>query len=56
MLRFSVNLGFLWPDRPLFARIDAAAVAAGFRAVDMHPLSPATGTARSGAAPPRSRV
>jgi hydroxypyruvate isomerase len=35
MLRFSANLGFLWPDRPLLARIDAAA-RAGFRAVEMH--------------------
>ena len=35
MLRFSANLGFLWPDRPLVDRIDAAA-AAGFRAIDLH--------------------
>ncbi len=35
MLRFSANLGFLWPDRPLLDRIDAAA-AAGFRAVELH--------------------
>jgi hydroxypyruvate isomerase len=35
MLRFSANLGFLWPDRPLLARIDAAA-AAGFRAIELH--------------------
>ncbi len=35
MLRFSANLGFLWPDRPLLERIDAAA-AAGFRAVELH--------------------
>jgi hydroxypyruvate isomerase len=35
LLRFSANLGFLWPDRPLLARIDAAA-AAGFRAIEMH--------------------
>src|SRR5579871_2866864 len=34
-LRFSANLGFLWADRPLLARIDAAA-RAGFRAVEMH--------------------
>jgi hydroxypyruvate isomerase len=34
-MRFSANLGFLWPDRPLVARIDAAA-RAGFRAVEMH--------------------
>jgi len=35
MLRFSANLGFLWPDRPLLARIDAAANA-GFKAVELH--------------------
>lgn len=35
MLRFSANLGFLWPDRPLLERIDAAA-AAGFRAIELH--------------------
>lgn len=35
MLRFSANLGFLWPDLPLLERIDAAA-AAGFRAVELH--------------------
>ena len=35
MLRFSANLGFLWPDRPLLARIDAAA-RAGFEAVELH--------------------
>lgn len=35
MLRFSANLGFLWPDRPLLARIDAAAHA-GFRAIELH--------------------
>ncbi len=35
MLRFSANLGFLWPDRPLLERIDAAAKA-GFRAIEMH--------------------
>jgi hydroxypyruvate isomerase len=34
-MRFSANLGFLWADRPLVARIDAAA-RAGFRAVEMH--------------------
>ncbi|HEV7443480.1 MAG TPA: TIM barrel protein [Steroidobacteraceae bacterium] len=34
-MRFSANLGFLWADRPLLARIDAAA-RAGFRAVEMH--------------------
>jgi hydroxypyruvate isomerase len=33
--RFSANLGFLWADRPLVARIEAAA-RAGFRAVEMH--------------------
>lgn len=35
MPRLSANLGFLWPDRPLLERIDAAA-AAGFRAVELH--------------------
>jgi 2-dehydrotetronate isomerase len=35
MPKFSANLGFLWPDRPLLDRIDAAAKA-GFRAVEMH--------------------
>jgi hydroxypyruvate isomerase len=35
MPRFSANLGFLWPDRPLLGRIDAAA-RAGFRAIEVH--------------------
>lgn len=35
MLRFSANLGFLWPDRPLLARIEAAADA-GFPAIELH--------------------
>lgn len=35
MPRFSANLGFLWPDRPLFERIEAAAHA-GFRAIELH--------------------
>jgi hydroxypyruvate isomerase len=35
VLRFSANVGFLWGDRPLLARLDAAA-RAGFRAVEMH--------------------
>lgn len=35
MPRFSANIGFLWPDRPLLARIDAAA-AAGFKAIELH--------------------
>ena len=35
MLRFSANIGFLWPDRPLLERIDAAA-RSGFRAVELH--------------------
>ncbi|WP_207481394.1 hydroxypyruvate isomerase family protein [Arenibaculum pallidiluteum] len=35
MIRLSANLGFLWPDRPLLDRIDAAA-RAGFRAVELH--------------------
>jgi hydroxypyruvate isomerase len=34
-MRFSANLGFLWADRPLLARIESAA-RAGFRAVEMH--------------------
>ena len=34
-LRYSANLGFLWPDRPLLARIDAAAHA-GFKAIELH--------------------
>lgn len=35
MPRFSANLGFLWPDRPLIERIDAAA-RAGFKAIELH--------------------
>lgn len=35
MPRFSANLGFLWPDRPLLERIDAAA-RAGFEAIELH--------------------
>lgn len=35
MLRFSANLGFLWPDLPLLKRIEAAADA-GFRAIELH--------------------
>jgi 2-dehydrotetronate isomerase len=35
MPRFSANLGFLWVDRPLLDRIDAAA-RAGFKAVELH--------------------
>jgi hydroxypyruvate isomerase len=35
MPRFSANLGFLWPDRPLLSKIDAAA-RAGFKAVELH--------------------
>ena len=31
MPKFSANLGFLWPNRPLLERIEAAAKA-GFRA------------------------
>jgi hydroxypyruvate isomerase len=34
-MRFSANLGLLWPDRPLLQRIEAAA-RAGFRAVELH--------------------
>jgi hydroxypyruvate isomerase len=32
---FSANIGFMWPDRPMLARI-AAAGHAGFRAIEMH--------------------
>lgn len=35
MPRFSANIGLLWPDRPLLARMRAAAEA-GFRAIEMH--------------------
>lgn len=35
MPKFSANLGFLWPDRPLLERIDAAA-SAGFKAIELH--------------------
>jgi len=35
MPKFSANLGFLWPDRPLLERIDAAADA-GFKAIELH--------------------
>jgi 2-dehydrotetronate isomerase len=35
MLRFSANLGLLWPGLPLLDRIDAAGHA-GFRAIEMH--------------------
>ena len=35
MPRFSANLGFLWPDRPILDRVDAAA-RAGFKAVEFH--------------------
>lgn len=35
MPKFSANLGFLWPDRPLLDRLDAAAKA-GFRAIELH--------------------
>ncbi|MDI6024753.1 TIM barrel protein [Corticibacterium sp. UT-5YL-CI-8] len=35
MPKFSANLGFLWIDRPLLDRIDAAA-RAGFKAVELH--------------------
>ncbi|HEY6632790.1 MAG TPA: TIM barrel protein [Rhizobiaceae bacterium] len=35
MPKFSANLGFLWPDRPLPERIDAAA-RAGFKAIELH--------------------
>jgi 2-dehydrotetronate isomerase len=50
-MRFSANLGFLWADRPLPARIEAAA-RAGFRAVEMHwpydvPASDVAAAARS---------
>jgi len=35
MPRFSANLGFLWPDRPLLERIEAAANA-GYKAIELH--------------------
>jgi 2-dehydrotetronate isomerase len=35
MPRFSANLGFLWPDRPLLQRIESAAQA-GFEAAELH--------------------
>lgn len=35
MQKFSANLGFLWPDRPLLDRIEAAANA-GFKAIELH--------------------
>lgn len=35
MPKFSANLGFLWPDRPVLDRI-AAAADAGFKAVEFH--------------------
>jgi 2-dehydrotetronate isomerase len=35
MPRFSANLGFLWPERPLLERIHAAADA-GFNAIELH--------------------
>ena len=35
MVRFSANLGFLWPDRPLIERIEAAG-RAGFKAIELH--------------------
>jgi len=49
-MRFSANLGLLWPERPLLDRIEAAA-RAGFRAVEMHwpydvPASDVAATAR----------
>jgi len=49
-MRFSANLGLMWSDRPLLARIEAAA-RAGFRAVEMHwpydvPASAVAATAR----------
>jgi hydroxypyruvate isomerase len=35
MPKFSANLGFMWPDRPLLERI-AAAGRAGFKAIELH--------------------
>ena len=35
MVKFSANLGFLWPDLPLLERIEAAGKA-GFKAVELH--------------------
>jgi hydroxypyruvate isomerase len=47
MPKLSANLGFLWPDRPLLDRIDAAA-AAGFPAIELHwPYDVAPETVRS---------
>lgn len=47
MPRYSANLGFLWPDRPLMERIEAAA-RAGFAAVEMHwPYETAAGDVRA---------
>ena len=46
-LRFSANLGFLWPGRPILERIDAAA-AAGFKAIELHwPYDTPAGEVRS---------
>ena len=47
MLRFSANLGFLWPELDLIGRIEAAA-AVGFRAVELHwPYEVAAGDVRA---------
>lgn len=35
MVKFSANLGFLWPDLPLLERLEAAG-RAGFKAVELH--------------------
>lgn len=35
MIRLSANLGFMWPDRPLLQRIEAAG-RAGFKAIELH--------------------
>jgi hydroxypyruvate isomerase len=50
MLKFSANLGFLWPDLPLLDRLDAAA-GAGFRAVELHwPFDTEAGAVRAACA------
>ena len=49
MLRFSANLGFLWPDRPLLEKIEAAG-RAGFKAIELHwPYDVPAGTVRAAA-------
>ena len=57
--KFSANLGFLWPDRPLLDRI-AAAAKAGFKAVELHwpydmPAEEVRGACQTGRAAARSQ-